>query len=150
MTVSRPARLVAGVTLLTVPTIVYGGLTVLAVVTRNAHGLAPGGGLELSELQRALFRAGHAHAGVLVILSLLIQLLLDATRLNEATRWVARVTAPLAALLVSGGFFGVAFHPAFGALLWLGAACLLVTVVITGLGLVRTPVRIETGKGGES
>jgi hypothetical protein len=56
----------------------------------------------------------------------------------------------LAALLVSGGFFGVAFDPAFGALLWLGAACLLVTVVITGLGLVRTPVRIETGKGGES
>jgi protein-S-isoprenylcysteine O-methyltransferase Ste14 len=87
---------------------------------------------------------------VLVILSLVIQVLLDATRLNEATRWVARVTAPLAALLVSGGFFGVAFHPAFGALLWLGAACLLVTVVITGVGLVRTPVRIETGKGGES
>jgi hypothetical protein len=147
MSLSPPARLAAGVTLLTVPTIVYGGLTVLSVVTRNAHGLAPGGGLDLSELQQALFRAGHAHAGVLVILSLVLQILLDATRLKEATRWMARVMAPLAAILVSGGFFGVAFHPAFGVVLWLGAACLVVSVVVTGVGLVRAPVRIESGDG---
>jgi hypothetical protein len=55
--------------------------------------------------------------------------------------------APLTAILVSGGFFGVAFHPAFGAVLWLGAACLVVSVVVTGVGLVRAPVRIESGKG---
>lgn len=139
MTLSRPARLMAGITLLTVPTIVYGGLTVLAVVTKNAHGLPPGGGLELSALQQSLFRAGHAHAGALVILSLVLQGLLDSTSLAESTRWVARVTAPAAAVLLSGGFFGIAFQPAFGALLWLGAACLVVTVVLTGVGLVRQP-----------
>lgn len=145
MTLTRPARLMAGVTLLTVPTIVYGGLTVLAVVTRSAHGLPPGGGLELSALQQSLFRAGHAHAGVLVILSLVLQGLLDATHLEEATRWVARVTAPAAAVLLSGGFFGIAFHPGFGPLLWLGAACLVVAVVLTGLGLVRaqSPGRVR-------
>ncbi|MDX2014918.1 MAG: DUF2141 domain-containing protein [Myxococcaceae bacterium] len=137
MTLSRPARLMAGVTLLTVPTIVYGGLTVLAVVTKNAHGLPPGGGLELSALQQSLFRAGHAHAGALVMLSLVLQALLDSTSLRESTRWAARVTAPAAAVLLSGGFFGIAFQPAFGALLWLGAACLVVSVVVTGVGLVR-------------
>jgi hypothetical protein len=149
MNLSRPARLVAGVTLLTVPTIVYGGLTVLGVVTRNAHGLSVEG-LELSELQKALFRAGHAHAGVLVILSLVLQILLDATRLKEPTRWIARFLAPLAAILISGGFFGVAFYPAFGALLWLGAACLVVAVVVTGVGLVRAPMPIENRKGESS
>jgi hypothetical protein len=41
MNLSRPARLMAGVTLPTVPTIVYGGLTVLSVVTAGAHGLSP-------------------------------------------------------------------------------------------------------------
>jgi uncharacterized protein (DUF2141 family) len=139
MTLTRPARLMAGVTLLTVPTIVYGGLTVLAVVTRNAHGLAPAGGLELSALQQSLFRAGHAHAGALVILSLVVQVLLDSTSLGEAMRWLGRVTAPLAAVLLSGGFFGVAFHPGFSAVLWLGAMALVVTVVVTGVGLVRSP-----------
>ena len=39
MNLSRPARLMAGITLLTVPTIVYGGLTVLAVMNANVHGL---------------------------------------------------------------------------------------------------------------
>ena len=96
MNLSRPARLMAGVTLLTVPTIVYGGLTVLAVVTKNAHGLAPAAGLELTALQQSLFRAGHAHAGALVILSLVLQVLLDGTSLSERVRWVARVTAPAA------------------------------------------------------
>jgi hypothetical protein len=58
--------------------------------------------------------------------------------------------APLAAILVSGGFFGVAFHQAFGVVLWLGAACLVVSVVVTGVGLMRAPVRIESGDGDAS
>jgi uncharacterized protein (DUF2141 family) len=139
MNLSRPARLMAGVTLLTVPTIVYGGLTVLAVVTKNAHGLAPAAGLELTALQQSLFRAGHAHAGALVILSLVLQVLLDGTSLSERVRWVARVTAPAAAILLSAGFFGVAFLPQLVALLWAGAATLVVAVVVTGVGLVRAP-----------
>jgi uncharacterized protein (DUF2141 family) len=139
MNLSRPARLMSGVTLLTVPTIVYGGLTVLAVVTQNAHGLAPARGLELTALQQSLFRAGHAHAGALVILSLVLQALLDSTALSERLRWLARLTAPAAAILLSAGFFGVAFVPELSALLWAGAASLVTAVVVTGVGLVRTP-----------
>ena len=134
---SRPARLMAGITLLTVPTIVYGGLTVLAVITSNAHGATTGPALVLTPLQQSLFRAGHAHAGVLVILSLVLQVLLDAATLRESTRWLARVLAPAAAICLSGGFFGIAFHPGFAPLLWTGAACLIATVVISGVGLVR-------------
>ena len=136
MTLSRPARQMTGLTLITVPTIVYGGLTVLSVVTAGAHGLP--GELTLTPLQTTLFRAGHAHAGALVILSLVLQGLIDAAALSEAWRWLARVTAPLAAILLSGGFFGVAFAPAFGALLWAGAACLVVSVVTAGVGLLRS------------
>ncbi len=62
MTLSRPARPVAGGTLLTVPTIAYGGLTVLAVVTRNAHGLSADG-LELSNCSRPCFEQGTLMRG---------------------------------------------------------------------------------------
>lgn len=144
MTLSRPARLMAGLTLITVPTIVYGGLTVLAVLTGNAHGSPVPSALALTPLQQALFRAGHAHAGVLVILSLVIQPLLDAATLGERPRWLARVTAPAAAVLLSGGFFGIAFHPGFAPLLWLGAGCLVTTVLVTGVGLVRPPAPAST------
>ena len=78
MQLSREARLVAGVIVLTVPTIMYGGLTLLGILTKGMAGLAPGR-LALDDTQWALFRAGHAHAGVWVVLSLVIQVLLDAT-----------------------------------------------------------------------
>ncbi len=139
MNLSRPARLMAGVTLLTVPTIVYGGLTVLTLVTAGAHGLPSAGEMTLTPLQMTLFRAGHAHAGVLVILSLVLQVLLDFTELPSGGRWLARVAAPMAAILLSGGFFGIAFHPGLGALLWAGAFALVVAVVLTGVGLLRSP-----------
>lgn len=135
MTLSRPARLMAGLTLLTVPTIVYGGLTLLGIVTGSAHGLPPG--FELTPTQQALFRAGHAHAGVLVILSLVLQGLLDSAILPERARWAARILAVAGAMLLSGGFFGLAFHPGFATLLWLGAACVAATVLVSGIGLVR-------------
>lgn len=133
---SREARLVSGLTLLTVPTIMYGGLTLLGLVTGGTAGLGPTG-IELDEAQRALWRAGHAHAGVWVILSLVLQVLLDAARLSTAFRWTARLCAPLAAVAVSGGFFGLAFMPGFRWLLYLGGVLLVVALVLTGVGLLR-------------
>lgn len=66
---SPMARLFSGITLITVPTIVYGGLTVLGVVSSGRFGL--GVGRPLSPEQTAFFRAGHAHAGVLGFKALL-------------------------------------------------------------------------------
>jgi hypothetical protein len=68
-----------------------------------------------------------------------IQILLDAATLEPATKWLARLSAPLAAVAISGGFFGVAFLPGFRWLLYLGALSLGVSVVLTGIGLLRRP-----------
>ena len=54
-----------GVLLLIVITIAYGGTFLLKVTT---------GKVETNDLQRRFFRAGHAHAGVLVILGLVVRL----------------------------------------------------------------------------
>lgn len=135
MLMSREARWMAGLTLLTVPTIVWGGLTVLTAITAGAHGtgFAP----QLTAAQLGLYRAGHAHAGVLLILSLVLQLLLDHAALSDRARWLARGTAPAAAILLSGGFFGIAHLPALSVLLWMGAGSLVLTVLLTGVGLLR-------------
>ena len=71
MNLSREARLVAGVTLLAVPTIIYGGVTLLGILTKGVAGISTGNPV-LDQTQWALFRAGHAHAGVWVVLSLVV------------------------------------------------------------------------------
>ena len=137
MTLSREARLVSGLTLLLVPTIEYGGLVILGHLTHGAAGMAPGRALDPT--QSALFRAGHAHAGVWIVFSLVIQVLLDSAGLSRALKWLARLGAPVAALALSGGFFGLAFVPDFRWLIYFGAACLAVVVLLTAVGLLRRP-----------
>jgi hypothetical protein len=128
----------AGLTLLAVPTIVYGGVTLLGMLTDGAAGLPPSG-VALDDTQWALFRAGHAHAGVWTVLSLVVQVLLDAATLSSRTKWMARIAAPVAGIAVSGGFFGLAFTPAFRWLVYAGGACLVLAVLLTGIGLLRRP-----------
>jgi hypothetical protein len=136
MHLSREARLVAGITLLTVPTVMYGGLTLLGILTTGSAGMAPTG-LVLDERQWALFRAGHAHAGVWVVFSLILQMLLDAAVASGWVRWTARISAPFGAVAISAGFFGLAFTPAFRLLVYLGAIGLALAVIIAGIGLLR-------------
>ena len=138
MQLSREARVVAGVTLLTVPTIMYGGLTLLGILTKGTAGLAPGR-VELDDTQWVLFRVGHAHAGLWVVLSLVIQVVLDAAALPTRLKWLAQISAPMAAIGISGGFFGIALLPALRWLPYFGAASLAVAVILTGIGLVRRP-----------
>jgi hypothetical protein len=138
MQLSRDARIVAGLTLLTVPTIMYGGLVLVGILTSGTAGLPPEG-LTLNETQWALFRAGHAHAGVWVILSLVLQTLLDSATLPGNLKWLARIAAPLAAVALSGAFFGLAFFPSFRWLLYVGAACMATAVLLAGIGLLRRP-----------
>ena len=132
---SSAARIMAGITLLTVPTIIYGGLTVLGIVSAGSAGLSPG--LALSPAQVTLYRAGHAHAGVLVILSLVLQVMLDHAALPGPLTWVVRVAAPLAAILVAGGFFGLAHLAALRVLLYAGASLLAFATITAGIGLLR-------------
>jgi hypothetical protein len=136
MKLSREAKLVSGILLLIVPAIMYGGITLLGILTEGIAGLVPGN-LSLDETQWALWRAGHAHAGVWVILSLVLQVLIDSTRLSTPMNWLARISSPVGAIAVSAGFFGVAFFPQFQWLLYMGGFSMLIALVLTGVGLLR-------------
>ncbi len=133
---STATRLMLGIILLTVPTVIYGGLTVLGIVTSGGAGLRLR--LALTPTQQTLFRAMHAHAGVLVLLSLILQVAVDHAALPPPLAWAARVAAPAAAIVVPGGFAGLAFARRLRVLLYAGAALLVYATVATGIGLLRS------------
>ncbi len=123
----------AGVLLLAIVTIEWGGLYLLRIV----RGREPA-----TEFQKAFARAGHAHAGVLVILALVAQIFVDAARMSGLPSTLARSGIPLAAVLMSAGFFlsslgkGTTKPNRFIGVLYVGAICLAVGVVSLGVGLV--------------
>jgi hypothetical protein len=95
-------------------------------------------------LRQNFFRAGHAHAGVIVILSLVCQLLADSAVLPASLLWVARIAVPLAAILIPAGFFLSMLPPAATqpgpavGLIYVGAVSLAVGVLLLGIGLIRS------------
>ena len=132
---SREARLMCGIALILIPTIVYGGLTILGVVSNGAFGTP--GPKDLSPSQIVFYRAGHAHAGVLTLLALFLQLGADYAAIPRLLVCPVRIGAVAAALLVSGGFFAVAHFPQLRGLLYGGAALLAATTLTVGIGLIR-------------
>jgi hypothetical protein len=134
---SRATRLMAGLTLVLVPTIQFGGLFLLTSLIDRESGYAA------NALRQNFFRAGHAHAGVLTILSLLGQILVDAARLSPAMQWLVRVGMPIAGILISAGFFVSMLTPTATepsraiALVYAGAALLAASVLGLGIGLLR-------------
>jgi hypothetical protein len=136
---TREARMMSGIILITVPTIQYGGYFLLTSL------ITKGSGYMDNPLRQNFFRAGHAHAGVIVILSLVCQILADAAVLPGAVLWAVRIGVPLAAILISSGFFFSMLPPAAteagGAvsLLYAGAVILALAVVTLGVGLLRSP-----------
>jgi hypothetical protein len=127
-----------GVILLTVPSIQYGGYFLLQLLSGKFDKLG------LTDFQRSMFRAGHAHAGVLVILSLIAEILTDYSNLNLLFTWIVRIGFPLAAILVSGGFFASASGKGLTApnkfiwILYKGVLVLAVSVMVLGVGLIRS------------
>lgn len=134
---TKESRLMSGIILLTVPIIIFGGNFLLGLLSGSYPEM------ELTAFQQAMFRAGHGHAGVLVILALIAQFLVDQSDLSQQWRWLVRAGFPLAAILVSGGFFaaaagkGLTEPNGFVIILYLGMAVLAVSLVSLGIGLVR-------------
>ncbi len=134
---TREARMISGIILITVPTIQYGGYFLLTSLMDKAIGYMD------NPLRQNFFRAGHAHAGVIVILSLFCQMLADAAVLPTALLWLVRIGVPLSAILISAGFFFSVLPPtatkANGAisLIYAGTLILAVGVVTLGIGLLR-------------
>ena len=128
-------KLMAGLLLITVTTIENGGTFLL--------GLLSGKQREFTDFQRSMFRAGHAHAGVLMILALVSLLFTEQTKLSTPIAWAVRVGFVAAPVLVSAGFFGAALgdgrtRPSgLIALLWIGVFVLGGSLVTLGIALIQ-------------
>ena len=96
----------------------------------------------MTDFQKSFARAGHAHAGVLVILSLVGLLYVDQSGLDGFWLWIGRLAIPVAAILMSGGFFASSAGKdrtqpnQFLWILWAGAASLAIGVLTLGIGLI--------------
>jgi len=136
---TREASTMTGIILLTVPTIQYGGYFLLTSLTNRSSGYMD------NALRQNFFRAGHAHAGVFVILALVCQILADSANLPAPWLWLARIGVPLAAILIPLGFFLSMTSPAATkpnallGLIYVGAAALAASVLTLGIGLLWRP-----------
>lgn len=127
------ARGVAGIVLLAAITVSTGGWLLLKILQ---------GRIAATDFQKAFFRAGHAHAGVLIILGLLCLLLTEATSLTGGWLWLSRTGVLIAAILMPAGFFfsamgdGRTSPSRWIILLWIGAGFLVAGLAACGIGLL--------------
>lgn len=134
--VSEATARTAGILFVVFPTVVVGGVSILTLWLRDRpyyrHPLRP-----------RMWAAGHAHAGVLLVLSLVALLFVDQADLSGGWRQVVRSTIPSSAILVPAGFFLSIVRPRAerpGRLVLLaplGAAVLSAGMLTLGVGLLR-------------
>jgi hypothetical protein len=133
----RGSRLFAGLLLVILPSVMVGGVSVLTLL------ITPTTRYMENPLRQNLWRAGHAHAGVFLVLALLILRYVDEARLSPSWKWFVRGAAPAAAILVPSAFFlsvlsADAKEPnAVIYLAYAGALLLAAGVVTLGVGLIR-------------
>ncbi|GHO48225.1 hypothetical protein [Ktedonospora formicarum] len=78
-------------------TVMFGGYSLLRLLAKRVAWLTPE--------RKGTFRAGHAHAGVLLAVSLLYYMYLDRVAFDETVKMVVCVVLLLGILAQSGGFF---------------------------------------------
>jgi hypothetical protein len=134
---SRESRLLAGILLVVLPTVMFGGTSLLRFLTSSAPGYVD------NPLRHDLFRAGHAHAGVYLVLSLVMLRYVDEAALGPFWKWLARIGAPIAAILIPAAFFLSVASPQAREpnglinLAYIGALFLAAAVLTLGVGLIR-------------
>src|SRR6266852_3781439 len=140
---SRESRLLAGILLVVLPTVMYGGMSLLSFLIGNTPGYND------NPLRHDLWRAGHAHAGVYLVLSLVMLRYVDEAALSPFWKWLARAGAPIAAILIPAAFFLSVASPAAKEpnglmnLAYIGALFLAAAVLSLGVGLIRAARRME-------
>ena len=92
------SRLVAGILLILLPTVEIGGASILSLLIGDPR-------YTQNELRQDLWRAGHAHAGVWLVLSLVALRFVDEAALSEGMRWLVPLSLPAAAVLLPAAFF---------------------------------------------
>jgi hypothetical protein len=133
---SSKSRLVAGVLLLVVVTVEVGGASILSLLIGDPE-------YAQNDLRQDLWRAGHAHAGVWLVLALVALRYVDEATLSEGMRWVVRLAFPAAAVLMALAFFLSVLSPearepnAMIYLAYVAGVVLAVGLSVLGVGLIR-------------
>ncbi|MFJ4683992.1 hypothetical protein ACIQNG_15630 [Streptomyces sp. NPDC091377] len=116
-------------------TVEFGGHALLGFVTTRQGALTP--------TRERFFRAGHAHAGVLLVLSLVYFLYLPRADFSSVVEWVFGILLLVGVLAQSGGFFlhlavGTEGRSSPGLLLTrVGAVLIAAALVALGVGLAQ-------------
>jgi hypothetical protein len=125
----------AGLLLVILPSVIFGGVSILTLLIRDPK-------YRQNPLRQQLWRAGHAHAGVLLVLSLLALVYVDHTDLPAAWKQVVRSAIPLSAILLPAAFFLSVLNPeatrpnALINLAYVGAVVLSMGLIVLGVGLL--------------
>jgi len=133
---SDASKQLAGILFVLVPTIEYGGWSLLHMIARRIPGYLD------NPVRQNLFRAGHAHAGVLLILALVGILYVDQSDLSPGTRTLVRTGLALAPILMPAGFFFSVLRPDADrpnrliVLVYLGALSLAAAALTLGVSLL--------------
>lgn len=138
---SHASRRLAGILLVVYPTVVFGGVSLLGMLISADPGYVD------NEVRQDLWRAGHAHAGIMLLLALVLLRYVDEARLGRRTKELVRHAAPAAAILLPVAFFLSIADPDATEpndlvyLAYVGAAVLTGGLVVLGVGLIRQPSR---------
>jgi len=92
----EPITLLPIIAVLSLVSVEYGGWALLGFIAGREN---------IGEFRERFFRAGHAHAGVLLVLSLVYFLYLDRTGYSTGVQWLAGLLLLAGILAQSGGFF---------------------------------------------
>jgi hypothetical protein len=131
----EPTNVLPIVAVFSVVTVEYGGWALLTFLTGRAG---------LSDWQKGFFRAGHAHAGVLLVLTLVYLLYLPRADFSNGLEWAAGGVLLAGVLAQSGGFFlhlgvGQPGTPSVGTKLTRAGAALIAAALVTlAVGLIGT------------
>jgi hypothetical protein len=129
----EPTRLYPIIVLFSLVTVEYGGWALLGFITGTGT---------LGAFRERFFRAGHAHAGVLLILSLAYFDYLGRAGYSAGVQWLAGALLLAGVLAQSGGFFvhlgvGQQGGPSSGTVLTRAGALLIgAALVILAIGLI--------------
>lgn len=139
---SIESRRLAGILLVVLPTVVLGGVSILGFLVDDPA-------YRQNALRQDLWRAGHAHAAVLLILSLVLLRYVDEANLSDGWRRVARLGVPIAAVLMPAAFFLSVLAPEATEpngliyLAFVGAALIVTALLTLGIGLLRGRTAVE-------
>jgi hypothetical protein len=133
---SPQSRRVAGILLVVLPTVIVGGVSILRLLIGDPR-------YAQNALRQDLWRAGHAHAGVLLVLSLVALRYVDEANLSNGSKGIVRSFIPLSAILLPTAFFLSVLSPdatepnGFIYLAYIGAVVLSIGLVVLGVGLIN-------------